>query len=157
MNALEENPYLALTREFNDGEIRAIICSGQAVVLHGLAVIGELSRNLANVEDVILWSRSARDLIELGKEHREALEGMISERPLLIHALNGDRERLGAALDKERRDYMELNERRISAMQELMIEWRRAWPSIVQKTEGLPLREAHNIVTEVASKLLPSS
>lgn len=82
---------------------------------------------------------------------------MMLERPLLIHALNADRERLGAALDKERRDYMERNERRLSAMQELMIEWRRVWPAIVEKVQGLPLREAHDIVTEAAWKRLPSS
>ena len=36
-----DNPYLRLTREFNEGRTRAIICSGQAVVLHGLAVMSK--------------------------------------------------------------------------------------------------------------------
>jgi len=33
--------YLRLTEEFNEGELRAVICSGQAVVLHRLAVMSK--------------------------------------------------------------------------------------------------------------------
>ena len=33
--------YLALTREFNEGALRAILSSGQAVVLHRLAVMSK--------------------------------------------------------------------------------------------------------------------
>lgn len=33
--------YLDLTREFNEGRLRAIICSGQAVVLHRLAIMSK--------------------------------------------------------------------------------------------------------------------
>jgi len=35
------NIYLRLTEEFNEGELRAVICSGQAVVLHRLAVMSK--------------------------------------------------------------------------------------------------------------------
>jgi hypothetical protein len=35
------NPYLDLTREFNHGRLRAVISSGQAVVLHRLAVMSK--------------------------------------------------------------------------------------------------------------------
>jgi hypothetical protein len=35
------NVYLDLTREFNEGRLRAVICSGQAVVLHRLAVMSK--------------------------------------------------------------------------------------------------------------------
>jgi hypothetical protein len=35
------NVYLELTREFNQGGLRAIICSGQAVVLHRLAIMSK--------------------------------------------------------------------------------------------------------------------
>ena len=35
------NVYIALTREFNDARLRAVICSGQAVVLHRLAVMSK--------------------------------------------------------------------------------------------------------------------
>lgn len=35
------NYYTELTREFNQGNVRAILCSGQAVVLHGLAIMSK--------------------------------------------------------------------------------------------------------------------
>lgn len=35
------NIYLKLTRRFNEGRLRAIICSGQAVVLHRLAIMSK--------------------------------------------------------------------------------------------------------------------
>jgi hypothetical protein len=35
------NIYVELTKEFNRGKLRAIICSGQAVVLHRLAVMSK--------------------------------------------------------------------------------------------------------------------
>ena len=35
------NVYLELTREFNRGRLRAVVCSGQAVVLHRLAVVSK--------------------------------------------------------------------------------------------------------------------
>jgi len=41
MTQAMDNPYLELTREFNRDRLRAIICSGQAVVLHGLAVMSK--------------------------------------------------------------------------------------------------------------------
>jgi hypothetical protein len=39
--AVPTNPYVQLTAEFNAGKLRAIICSGQAVVLHRLAVMSK--------------------------------------------------------------------------------------------------------------------
>ena len=33
--------YLELTKEFNEGRLRAVICSGQAVVLHRLAIMSK--------------------------------------------------------------------------------------------------------------------
>ena len=38
---MEDNIYLSLTREFNHGKKRAIISSGQAVVLHRLAIMSK--------------------------------------------------------------------------------------------------------------------
>lgn len=38
---LQVTIYLDLTREFNAGRLRAVICSGQAVVLHRLAVVSK--------------------------------------------------------------------------------------------------------------------
>ncbi len=36
-----KNLYTELTKEFNQGKVRAILCSGQAVVLHGLAMMSK--------------------------------------------------------------------------------------------------------------------
>jgi hypothetical protein len=36
-----DNPYIRLTREFNDGRLRAILASGQAVVLYRLAIMSK--------------------------------------------------------------------------------------------------------------------
>ena len=36
-----ENPYIRLTHEFNDGRLRAILASGQAVVLYRLAIMSK--------------------------------------------------------------------------------------------------------------------
>lgn len=38
---VDSNVYLELTREFNEGGLRAVICSGQAVVLHRLAIMSK--------------------------------------------------------------------------------------------------------------------
>ena len=38
---MQNNIYIELTRAFNRGKIRAVICSGQAVVLHRLALMSK--------------------------------------------------------------------------------------------------------------------
>lgn len=55
------NPFLQLTAEFNEGRLRAIICSGQAVVLHRLAmmskdgdwIVRESEEDLAHIRRVL--------------------------------------------------------------------------------------------------------
>ena len=70
-----DNVYIALTREFNAGRLRAVICSGQAVVLHRLAVMSKDG-------DWIL---------------REELEAL--DHVLRVLAGHGARYRFGAPLD----------------------------------------------------------
>ncbi|MGB6222088.1 hypothetical protein [Haloferula sp.] len=67
MSPTVENIYLALTREFNDGETRAIISSGQAVVLHRLAIMSKdgdwiVREHPADLDFIltVLESRNAR-------------------------------------------------------------------------------------------------
>ena len=38
---MQTNIYIQLTRAFNRGKVRAVICSGQAVVLHQLAIMSK--------------------------------------------------------------------------------------------------------------------
>jgi hypothetical protein len=70
-----DNVYLQLTRELNAGRLRAIICSGQAVVLHRLAVMSKDG-------DWIL------------REDQEALDHALS-----VLGRHGARYRFGAPLD----------------------------------------------------------
>ena len=69
------NIYLRLTEEFNEGELRAVICSGQAVVLHRLAIMSKDG-------DWIL------------REHDSALEHVLG-----VLERHGARYRYGAPLD----------------------------------------------------------
>ena len=41
MMAMDENPYVKLTTAFNAGRLRAVLSSGQAVVLHRLAIMSK--------------------------------------------------------------------------------------------------------------------
>lgn len=72
---MEDNIYLQLTREFNEGKVRAVISSGQAVVLHRLAIMSKDG-------DWIL------------REEEEALQHVLS-----VLERHGARYRLGAPLD----------------------------------------------------------
>jgi hypothetical protein len=67
--------YLDLTREFNHGRTRAVLCSGQAVVLHRLAI-------------------ASKDGDWILREEGEALEHVIG-----VLAAHGARYRFGAPLD----------------------------------------------------------
>ncbi|NOT31440.1 MAG: hypothetical protein HOP15_13415 [Planctomycetes bacterium] len=69
------NVYVDLTREFNAGRLRAVICSGQAVVLHRLAIMSKDG-------DWIL------------REDAQALEHVLD-----VLARHGARYRFGAPLD----------------------------------------------------------
>ena len=69
------NPYLDLTREFNDGRLRALLSSGQAVVAHRLAIMSKDG-------DWIL------------REDEDAVD-----RVLAVLDRHGARYRLGAPLD----------------------------------------------------------
>jgi hypothetical protein len=73
--AARVNPYLTLTREFNRGALRAIVSSGQAVVLHRLAV-------------------SSKDGDWIVREDPEALTHVLE-----VLARHGARYRFGAPLD----------------------------------------------------------
>ena len=261
---MTDNPYLRLTREFNEGKTRAIICSGQAVVLHGLAVmskdgdwilrenesdldhvlsvlqengaryrfgaplalpwmrmgwsshfefqdqdlrirtdfftrpprltleqlsalwteqesatypvtdlvtlsrlkltnrerdysvIGEIARRLENPSDQFLWSRSVRDLIRLAKERSSLASSLTERRALLVFAIEANADRLGEELDRERRQHIRTNERRLEAMQALMKDWRSHWAVLQNEIRDLPLRQAHEMCVEAAARLLPS-
>jgi len=118
------------------------------------AVIGELARLLADPGDRLMLSRSARDLVMLGRDHPDLVSELIPRRSLLA-LLDAPIADLEAALDSERRGLIHANEERLLAYADAAADWRRLWPELDRKTEGMPLREAHEIIAESAAGTLP--
>ena len=120
------------------------------------AVIGELARLMGGRRSQLLYSRSARDLLRLAREAPEALGEVVSQRPLLAKIAEG-REAIERALDEERRALMRANEERLARYLRAAEAWTRLWPEIHRQVAGLPLLEAHAIVTARAEEALPAT
>ena len=56
LKPVTSNIYLDLTREFNTGRLRCILSSGQAVVLHRLAVVSNIQAQATNDYDANEYS-----------------------------------------------------------------------------------------------------
>jgi hypothetical protein len=107
-------------------------------------VIGELARRMADPDDRILYSRSARDLIELARQYPDRVQRWAQKR-----------EALEAALDAERRQLIRANEERLARYLEAAKPWAAAWPSLSRQMDGLTLPEAHQLMVRQAETLLP--
>jgi hypothetical protein len=118
------------------------------------AVIGELARLLSDPRDQLLYSRSARDLIELSRANPALATELAAQRPLLSRASSG-REALEEALDVERRAAMRVNEERLDAYREAARAFEKAWPALSTRMERTPLLESHELLVEAATRLLP--
>ncbi len=118
------------------------------------AVVGELARLMTDPRAQFLYSRSSRDLIELASQHPAELADGIRQRPLLAHIGEG-REALEEALDRERRALMRANEERLNRYQVAAESWAAKWPAVRREIEGLPLLEAHRVLTAAAEGTLP--
>ena len=118
------------------------------------AIIGELARLTMDVHEQLLYSRSARDLIQLAAEHPSAVRELTARRPLLAVISEG-RSRLEEALDAERRELIHAYEARLEAYMEAAEEWAHVWLDTEKRISGLPLQEAHRVLVERAERLLP--
>lgn len=118
------------------------------------AVIGELARRMREVDDQILYSRSARDLMSLAEQYPERWSSLSALRPALKCVGQG-REALEAALDAERRLLIRANEMRLAGYMKAAKAWAEAWPELSKKMQGLALEEAHRLMVQHAEKLLP--
>ena len=137
-----DNPYIRLTQEFNQGRLRAILASGQAVVQQApivslpvlaelkktnrekdYAVIGELARQMEDPRLEALYSRSARDLVRLAQDHPEAIREAAVERPL--SRVGQGREAIERLLDEERRALIRKNEDRLDRYLNAATRWGR--------------------------------
>jgi hypothetical protein len=118
------------------------------------AVIGELARLMREPRNQLLYSRSARDLIELFQSHPQLVRELVPARPLLDEIARG-RMRLEEALDAERRALIHANEQRLARYREAAQRWAANWPEIERTIADTPLPRAHEIVVGRALELLP--
>jgi len=109
---------------------------------------------MAEVEDQILYSRSARDLMGIGEQHPDLMAKLTEQRTLLGVVSEG-RDRLEEALDAERRALIRANETRLEAYNNAAEKWRSAWPDVAGEISGLSRLDAHHIVVERADGVLP--
>ncbi len=119
------------------------------------AVIGELARLMTDPREQLLYSRSARDLLELARRHPDLLRELAPRRALLGQ-IGPDREAVETALDSERRSLMRANELRLQAYRSASQRWAEAWPDLERRTAGLPLPAAHAVLAARAKDLLPT-
>jgi hypothetical protein len=119
-------------------------------------IIGELARRFDDIDDQLLFSRSARDLVALAASHPEVITRLMSQRPLLAKAADGE-DALAVALDAERRTLMKADEARLSRYQNAAQPWESAWPCLSSEISHLPLPQAHENLCAAALNLLPTT
>jgi hypothetical protein len=118
------------------------------------AVIGELARKMPDVDNRLLHSRSARDLIQLAEQYPDCVRRLMEKRPTLM-AIDRGREALETALDAERRQLIRANEERLAKYMDAAKPWAAIWPALSRQMEGLTLSEAHRLMVQRAEPLLP--
>jgi len=118
------------------------------------AIIGELARRITDVESRLLYSRSAKDILELYARHPEKTRVIMKERGITQKMLEAQ-DALEAALDAERRMLMHANERRLSRYAEAAHAWSEIWNDVARDVGGLSLLAAHTRIKERAETVLP--
>jgi hypothetical protein len=118
--------------------------------------VGELARLLPDPREQMSCSRSARDLIELAAAHPDLARELERTRPVLS-AIREGLDALREALDRERREAMDADDRRIRTYLAAATELERAWPEIRAQTATADLTEAHAILVDWAERCLPTS
>jgi len=94
-------------------------------------------------------------LVDMAAENQALAQSLAPRRPLLEHALAGDRRALGAALDAERRGLMEADVARIASYRAAAADWARAWPGLQEEIGALPLAAQHDQLVRRALGVLP--
>ena len=117
-------------------------------------VIGELARRMDRVQDQVLYSRSARDLISLAEKYPGIVKKLEKKR-LVLRVISEGRERLEEALDKERRKLIHANEARLAGYGRAMERWSTIWSELESRMRACPLAEAHKLMVESAEGVLP--
>ena len=118
------------------------------------AVIGELARRMNNPAQQLLYSRSARDLMEMAQRYPDLVKELLEKRPVLKLIPEG-LNRLEEALDKERRNLIHANEARLAEYMQAAVRWSTIWPEIEKRMRACSLPEAHELMVKSAEGVLP--
>jgi hypothetical protein len=118
------------------------------------AVIGELARRMTGVRHQLLYSRSARDILQLGREHSVMAQELSALRPLLAGISQGI-EHLEVQLDAERRLLIKKNERRLAGYLEAAAGWQEIWRRESASWTDADLRKSHEKMVRYATGVLP--
>lgn len=118
------------------------------------AVIGALAETITDVSNRLLYSRSARELIELAAQYPENAARVAKKRPVLT-LIPGGLEGLEAALDAERRKFMHANESRLALYMAAAEKWAQIWPGVSRKIADIQLEDAHVAMVDAAKSILP--
>lgn len=119
-------------------------------------VIGEIARLMKDPREQLLYSRSARDIINLAGKQPGLITEAAKQRPLLEKFSEG-REKLEELLDKEKRALIRANENRLAIYLKAAEKWTTLWPSFEKEISGKPLFEAHQQMIQRAEGVLPFS
>ncbi len=118
-------------------------------------ILGELARKISDVREMLKYSRSAVDILNIWDTDREIIESVSQVRPVLKLCIEG-RDALEAGLDAERRTLMRINSDRLLKFKNAATKWAERWSHISAKIKDLPLLDAHQIMVSEASKYLPT-
>jgi len=119
-------------------------------------IIGEIARLMKDPMEQLLYSRSALDIINLAQEYPGLVQEAMKQRPLLEKFLEG-REKLEELLDKEKRDLIHANERRLAIYVNAAAKWTTLWPAVDKEISGMPLIKAHRYLIQRIEGILPFS
>ena len=117
-------------------------------------IIGEIARLMKTPRDQLLYSRSARDIINLAKKYPDLVMKLAKKRPLL-GKFSAGKEKLEELLDAERRAMIHANEGRLALYLKAAEKWTTLWPAVEREISGNPLFDAHQKMVQQAEGVLP--
>lgn len=117
-------------------------------------ILGEIARKISDVREMLMYSRSAVDILSVWETEPEIVNSLFDKRKVLKLVEEG-RESLEAGLDAERRILMRENTERLNKYREASKIWASHWPRIQERISSLKLKEAHRVILEEADKYLP--
>lgn len=118
------------------------------------AIIGELSRKMALLEDRVRYSRSAREILGMYQNTPTLVSDILRKRGIEESALTTI-ETIEIALDAERRRLMHANECRLERYSFAAEKWAEIWKGLEKETVGLSLVKANAIIVKRAEEILP--